>query len=219
MVRYCNFCAAEHPLTAEFWHRLDGSPRCKERRRAYVRDNKESLNKKSRERRSKNKSHYRALHKAWREANKEQHRKNAKDWYYRNIDRARANHRTWARKNRDKINSWTREHKSKNPGFKLACQLRVRVSNALKRRGLRRVGSAVKDLGISIEEYKRYLENLFQPGMCWDNYGEWHVDHIIPLASFNLEDPEQFKQATYYTNTQPLWAEENLRKGKKQNVI
>lgn len=216
MVRYCNFCAAEHPLTAEFWHRLDGSPRCKARKKAYDKGRKVKPQNSWRER---NREYLRQQNKLWREANREHHRESSRAWYYKNLDKARANQKAWSSKNRDKINSWTREHKAKNPGFKLACQLRVRVSNALKRRGLRRVGSAVKDLGISIEEYKRYLENLFQPGMCWDNYGEWHVDHIIPLASFNLEDPEQFKQATYYTNTQPLWAEENLRKGKKQNVI
>jgi hypothetical protein len=51
--------------------------------------------------------------------------------------------------------------------------------------------------------------------MSWENYGKWHIDHIKPLSLFDLEDPEQLKQACHYTNLQPLWAEENIRKGNR----
>ena len=78
-----------------------------------------------------------------------------------------------------------------------------------------RGGSAVRDLGCSIPEFMIYIESLFQPGMSWDNRRTWHIDHVIPLAAFDLTDPEQFKQACHYTNLQPLWATENLRKSAK----
>ena len=68
-------------------------------------------------------------------------------------------------------------------------------------------------LGASVTFVKKYLESLFQPGMSWDNYGEWHVDHIIPCASFDLNDPEQQKKCFHYTNLQPLWAADNIAKG------
>lgn len=75
----------------------------------------------------------------------------------------------------------------------------------------------MRDLGCTIEELKAHLESLFKPGMTWDNWGHtgdvWHLDHIIPLASFDLTDPEQVKLACHYTNLQPLWATENLQKG------
>ena len=60
-----------------------------------------------------------------------------------------------------------------------------------------------------------HLEAQFKPGMTWDNYGlkGWHVDHIRPCASFDLRDPEQQRRCFHYTNLQPLWAEENLKKG------
>lgn len=54
--------------------------------------------------------------------------------------------------------------------------------------------------------------------MSWDNWGEWHLDHIQPLASFDLTDREQFLQATNYTNYQPLWALENIRKGAQRST-
>jgi hypothetical protein len=62
---------------------------------------------------------------------------------------------------------------------------------------------------------KLYLESKFQPGMSWDNWGRtgWHIDHIKPLALFNLSDRKQFLEACHYTNLQPLWAKDNLSKG------
>lgn len=74
---------------------------------------------------------------------------------------------------------------------------------------------AVRDLGCSIAEFKAYIEAQFLPGMSWDNhdfYG-WHLDHIRPLASFDLTNREELRLACYYTNYQPLWAKDNLRKG------
>lgn len=70
-------------------------------------------------------------------------------------------------------------------------------------------------MGCSGQELKRYLESKFQPGMSWDNYGVhgWHIDHIVPLSSFNLSDPEDYKKACHYTNLQPMWAIDNIKKG------
>ena len=78
-------------------------------------------------------------------------------------------------------------------------------------------GSAVKDLGCSIDELKTYLESKFQLGMTWDNWSKdgWHIDHIKPLSSFDLTDKKQLLEACHYTNLQPLWATDNLSKGDK----
>jgi hypothetical protein len=59
------------------------------------------------------------------------------------------------------------------------------------------------------------MESLFLEGMSWDNYGKWHIDHIRPCSSFDLSDTEQQKICFNYKNLQPLWAEDNLRKGAK----
>ena len=60
-----------------------------------------------------------------------------------------------------------------------------------------------------------HIESQFKPGMTWDNWSRtgWHLDHIKPLVTFDLTDPEQFRVACHYLNLQPLWAKENLSKG------
>lgn len=81
-----------------------------------------------------------------------------------------------------------------------------------------RAGSHVKNLGCSIEELKKHLESNFKTGMTWDNYGRkgWHIDHIRPLSKFDLSDPQQLIEACHYTNLQPLWWYENIRKSNNE---
>lgn len=97
--------------------------------------------------------------------------------------------------------------------YKLERNLRHRLYIALK--GNSTDCSAVRDLGCSIGEFKLYVSNYFKlyPGMTWNNYGkEWHLDHYIPLSSFDLTDETQVKEACHYTNLQPLWSGDNLKK-------
>lgn len=104
------------------------------------------------------------------------------------------------------------QRRVKDPNFKLRQNLRARLRQSLK--GSFKVGSAVELLGCSISELKAHLESQFKPGMSWANWSRtgWHIDHIKPLAFFNLEDSTQLAQACHYTNLQPLWAKENLEK-------
>ena len=67
-------------------------------------------------------------------------------------------------------------------------------------------------VGCDIDTLCLHLESQFQKGMEWINYGEWHVDHIKPCASFDLSDPKQQQECFHYTNLQPLWAADNLAK-------
>jgi hypothetical protein len=71
-------------------------------------------------------------------------------------------------------------------------------------------------LGCSIPELKQYLESKFQPGMSWENHGkEWHIDHIRSLVNFDLTNKKQLLEACHWTNLQPLWWIDNLKKGSK----
>jgi len=96
--------------------------------------------------------------------------------------------------------------------YKLARILRSRLFLAVK--GSFKAGSAVKDLGCSIQELKNHIQSKFLPGINWGNwsYSGWHLDHIKPLASFDLTDRSQLQIACHYTNLQPLWAKDNLVK-------
>lgn len=105
--------------------------------------------------------------------------------------------------------------KAKDPNVRIGTALRQRMNKALTNNS--KAGSAVRDLGCSISEFRQYIESKFQPGMSWGNYGkgreDWSLDHIVPLSRFDLTDREQFLRAAHYSNMQPLWHRENCSKG------
>jgi hypothetical protein len=108
-----------------------------------------------------------------------------------------------------------KERYQKDTAFRLRSNLRTRLNKALKNN--KKSGSVIRNLGCSIAELKTYLESKFQLGMTWDNWSRagWHIDHIVPLSSFDLTNLEQLKEACHYTNLQPLWANDNLKKANK----
>lgn len=93
----------------------------------------------------------------------------------------------------------------------LMATVRKRVYDALKSSKTKK---SIEYLGCTVEFYKKYIEEKFEEGMSWENHGEWHIDHIIPLK---YDDPtmEQVIERLHYTNTQPLWARDNLFKGNR----
>jgi hypothetical protein len=130
-----------------------------------------------------------------------------------NLEKAKLRENTYKKNNRDKVNTY-RDNKYKNdPNFRIAQVIRVRMRKAIKNKS----ASSMELMGADIETIKKHLESLFKKGMNWDNHGEkgWHIDHILPCASFDLTDPEQQKQCFHYKNLQPLWAKDNLSKSDK----
>src|ERR1035437_2690014 len=89
------------------------------------------------------------------------------------------------------------------PKNRIACSLRVRLRKALKH-GIK-INTTEALLGCSFEQTKIHLESKFHPGMTWENYGQWHIDHIIPCSFFNLLDAQQQKMCFNYRNLQPMW--------------
>lgn len=142
-------------------------------------------------------------------------RKKAYQKYYRSLpenkEKIKAYHSS--KEVRERMNERGRVRLKTDIQYLLRSRLRSRLSGALK--GNFKAGSAVRDLGCSIPELKVYLENQFIEGMSWDNHGEWHIDHILPMSSFDLTDRDQLLECCNYKNLQPLWAHDNLSKGNK----
>jgi len=101
-----------------------------------------------------------------------------------------------------------KERLATNPAFKLACNLRSRLRRDLNNK----LASTTELLGCNPEHARFHIESQFTEGMTWDNI---HIDHIQPCASFNLKDESEQRRCFHYTNLQPLFAEDNLRKSAK----
>jgi hypothetical protein len=107
---------------------------------------------------------------------------------------------------------YQRERRKRDPIFKLLAYVRGRIRGALTRKNVRKSTKTEQLLACSVLELKSHLEAQFKDGMTWNNYGQWHVDHIKPCCRFDLTRPEEQRACFHYTNLQPLWAHENHTK-------
>jgi hypothetical protein len=98
--------------------------------------------------------------------------------------------------------------------FRLIHNARRATRRVFRRAGTKKSGHTFDFLGCTPDEFFAHLEKQFKPGMTRENQGSvWHIDHIRPVASFNLHDPDELKACLHHSNLQPLFAEENLSKG------
>jgi len=119
----------------------------------------------------------------------------------------------WREENKEEIASRRIERKIADPVFALKERVRATTGNAFKRKRWRKGTKTHNLLGCDWMELKLWIESLFTTGMSWDNMGEWHVDHKIPLASASTVG--ELKELCRFTNLQPLWARDNLSKGSR----
>jgi len=166
----------------------------------------------------------------WRAANREAAREQGRRWRSANREAARTKTSRWREahptagreymKRRRAANpEWAREadrrYQSGNASYRLRSRLRNRLRDAV--RGNAKSGSAVRDLGCSIEELKSHIERQWVGCMSWENWGSgpgtWQIDHVYPLAQTDLTDRAQLLAVCNWRNLQPLWFEDNVRKG------
>jgi len=207
--------------------------------RKEAREYRKNHKKETKEYRKIHKGEIKEYSKEYYENNREEKKKYGKEYYKNNKERRKEYAKKYRDNHKGEIKEYRGNHKEKRKeydknhkkerekykreyeknrrkidiNYRITCNIRSRVSKFFK--GNHKPGSAIKDMGCIFEELKTRFENLFTPGMTWENYGEWHIDHIIPLSSFDLSNREEFLKACHYTNLQPLWAEENLSKGNK----
>jgi hypothetical protein len=144
------------------------------------------------------------------ERDREKRIKASCDWNKANRDKVNERNREWYKKTNDKRRAYFAQ-KRNDPAYRVEGNLRRRLNSLLS--GKTKGDSFSNILGCSNIELKAYIELMFTDGMTWDNYGEWHIDHIMPCSKFDLSDVAQQKECFNYTNLQPLWARDNLRKG------
>ena len=143
--------------------------------------------------------------------NIEHERKRDNDrWLKRKKKKIEYDKRRYAAK-KNQINQQLKTRYETDINFKLSLNIRRRMVKFIKNKK----SGTVESLGCPLIEFKSFIESKFMPNMSWDNYGEWHLDHIYPLSKVNLQDPAEFAAACHYSNYQPLWAKDNISKRDK----
>lgn len=151
--------------------------------------------------------------KKYNQANKEKLAKRSKKYREANKEKEAEYKKKYYQANKEKHNKYYRERLNTDSLFKMKRYLRTRTSVAFKKKGYKKNSKTEKMLGISYEKVKKHIGRQFQKGMTWSNYGEWHIDHIIPLSSAKTE--AELLKLCHYRNLQPLWATDNISKGAK----
>lgn len=134
----------------------------------------------------------------------------SKKYYRQNKDKLDASRKIWVDNNKEKLKKWHREYAKKryheDVDYRLRRVLRSRISGIKTRKS----DSHIEYLGCTVKELRDHLESLFKPGMTWDNYGQWQIDHIMPISK-----APDLTVACHFTNLQPLWRIDNQKKGNK----
>jgi hypothetical protein len=136
-----------------------------------------------------------------------------RDWYYKNLDKIKEGSKKYRTKFRERENLRKVNKRKNNPLFHLICKIRSMIWEKLNDKGYTKKSKANEILGCSFVELKNHIESKFTDGMTWENRSKWHIDHIIPISSAKTE--EEILKLNHYTNLQPLWAADNIRKGNK----
>lgn len=183
--------------------------------------------------RLKNKKRLQEQNKEWVLKNKDKKNEYARKWYSDNKDKISKSHKESYKKNGYKWKATRRKHYinnkesykkrnlnnakkriAKDPIYRMSNNLRSGLISALK--GNKKHKKTLELLGCDIVFFKKYLESKFKKGMTWENYGAvWHIDHIYPVSKLDLSKEENQRICFHYTNMQPLFAEENIKKFNK----
>jgi hypothetical protein len=150
--------------------------------------------------------------------NTEKVNKTNKNWYELNKEKSRENNKIWVDSNKEKMKEYYRNYmkitRETNPIKKIQFNIRSRVYNILKTNKIPKNNKTLDIVGCSLEFLKEHLEKQFTDGMSWELMGKHiHIDHKIPLSSAKTE--EELYKLCHYSNLQPLWAEDNLKKSNK----
>jgi len=178
----------------------------------------------------------------WRKKNPEKAKERAANYQAENKDKCRGIRKKWKERNPDKLKAQRaryyaknkerfqrndairlakqirkKQRKAEDPIFAMAERLRNRLHIAFKNGGFKKQSCTEKMLGCTFKQFTQHIERQFTDGMSWDNRGEWHLDHIVPLSCATTI--EGLEKLSHYKNIRPLWAAENLSKSNNLVLI
>ncbi len=187
----------------------------REYNKKYRQENIEQISKREKAYRLANKERRREDNKRWRKENPEYN----KNWRLANTTRGERKeyHKKYRQENREKIREYQRRKYRNNPEYGLGSSILWAIRKQIKNNNSGFAANWQKWVGYSVEQLVEHIENKFLGGMTWENRGEWHVDHIIPISAFNFTAVSDidFRRCWALSNLQPLWAEDNMSKGSK----
>ena len=197
-------------------YNLANSDKLKAKNKEYAKLHKPKY---SLEQKIKNKEYMLIYNKKYYSNNKDSIKTAGAEYYEKNKEAIRLQQKKYSKiylsnpENRIKINEYSKNRRKNDSLYKLKNILRTRIYYFLKSKKFIKSKSTEELLGCSYSEFKAYFELMFIDNMNWDNHGEWHIDHIIPLDSAKSEEDTII--LCHYSNLQPLWANENLIKSNK----
>lgn len=152
-------------------------------------------------------------------------------WHASNREASKARSRAAYERNRDKIKAAAKVYRESPAGRQVIRERNAKPKGAIDNRMRSAIHEAIAGkkagrsweglVGYTLDDLMRHLERQFVKGMSWDNMGEWHIDHILPRASFSYvaaEDPS-FKACWALTNLRPLWAADNFQKSARRTLL
>lgn len=192
--------------------------------------NREHLRQTYKDYRSKNKeklnAQANARRKTWTEEDRQKEKEYQKAYRQKNAERRKELNRRWVAKNSDYVKekqkaylprrlAIKRARRAVDPIQRLKDASRTRVSFILRKAGIPKFNRTFELVGCTPDFLKSHIEKQFKPGMSWENYGQWEIDHIRPIAAFDISKQDQLFAAFHYANCQPLWKIENRIKNCK----
>lgn len=159
----------------------------------------------------------------YRMARKEHMTEYNKEYWIKTKDIQLKKHKIWKEANKNHINEyrknyakvWRLKQLKTNPKYRIIKNLRCRLYSAIKFGYGLKTESTLHLLSCTLDFFQEYISAKFEDGMSWNNYGKWHLDHIIPCNSWDLSKPEEVKMCFHYLNLQPMWGPLNSSKSDK----
>jgi len=183
-----------------------------EYKKNYYQENYEEILEKKKKHYEENRDELLEKNKKYREENTEKEKKRKKKYREKNREELIEKNKKYKKDNPGKVKEYEKR-KNQQPKRKMSKTIRSRIRSFFKIKNVTKKNTTFQIVGCTPQELKIHLEQKFVEDMSWENQGEWHIDHIMPLSSAKTE--EELYKLCHFTNLQPMWALDNIKKGSK----